>query len=191
MQNQKKITCSTYLTLFRLIGAPVIIPYGIVQYSVYDNFSYNFAIAMLFLFFGFTDFLDGFIARKYGQETQIGAALDHIADKFLVFSALIALLAVGKISYWWVIVLIGREFFMMSLREIALEHNMKIKVSSWGKLKTAFHIILIVWLIISQCYVFQQSASQSIQILLLVASVIISWGSALDYVSKLYFQFKK
>lgn len=191
MQNQKKITLSTYLTLFRLIGAPVIIPYCIVQYSSYNNLTCNVAIAILFLFFGLTDFLDGFIARKYGQETQIGAALDHIADKFLVFSALIALLAVGKISYWWVIALIGREFFMMSLREIALEHNMKIKVSSWGKIKTAFHIMLIVWLIISPCYAVQESARQGIQILLLCTSVIISWGSALDYVSKLYFQFKK
>lgn len=191
MQNSKKITCSTYLTLLRLIGAPVVIPYCIVQYSPYDNFTTNFAIAILFLFFGLTDFLDGFVARKYGQVTQIGAALDHIADKFLVFSALIALLTVDKISYGWVIALIGREFFMMSLREIALEHQMKIKVSSWGKLKTVLHMMLITWLIINQCYQMQDSTSQSIQILLLAASVIISWGSALDYVRLLYSLFKK
>ncbi|MFA6038629.1 MAG: CDP-alcohol phosphatidyltransferase family protein, partial [Legionellales bacterium] len=141
--------------------------------------------------FGFTDFLDGFFARKYGQETKLGAALDHIADKFLIFSALVALLAVGKISYVWVIALIGREFFMMSLREIALENHVKIKVSPWGKLKTVIHIMLIIWLIMSPLQGAESYIFNTIQILLLAASVIISWGSAFDYVGKLSSQFKK
>lgn len=186
-----KITFSTYLTLLRLIGAPIIIPFCIVNFASQNNCSINLLIAALFLFFGLTDFLDGFFARKYGQETKLGAALDHIADKFLVFSALVALLAVGKISYIWVIALIGREFFMMSLREIALENNIKIQVSSWGKLKTVVHIVLISWLIISPMSDAASCFFYAVQVLLLSVSVILSWGSALEYVSKFYSQFKK
>jgi CDP-diacylglycerol--glycerol-3-phosphate 3-phosphatidyltransferase len=186
-----KITFSTYLTLLRLIGAPIIIPFCIVNFVPQNNCSINLLIAALFLFFGLTDFLDGFFARKYGQETKLGAALDHIADKFLIFSALVALLAAGKISYVLVIVLIGREFFMMSLREIALENHVKIKVSPWGKLKTVIHIMFITWLIMSPMQSADSDIFNTIQVVLLAASVIISWGSAFDYVGKLYSQFKK
>jgi len=186
-----KITFSTYLTLLRLIGAPIIIPFCIVNFAPQNNCSINLLIAALFLFFGLTDFLDGFFARKYGQETKLGAALDHIADKFLVFSALVALLAVGKISYVWVIALIGREFFMMSLREIALENHIKIQVSPWGKLKTVIHIMLITWLIMNPIQGAASCVFSGIKILLLVTSIIISWASALDYVRRLYSQFKK
>ena len=186
-----KITFPTYLTLFRLIGAPVAVPFFIVHFAPQNNCIINLFIAALFLFFGLTDFLDGFFARKYGQETKLGAALDHIADKFLIFSALVALLAVGKISYMWVIALIGREFFVMGLREIALENNMKIRVSSWGKLKTVIHIMLITWLIIHPMQLAENYIFNAIQLLLLVVSVIISWGSALDYICRLYSQLKK
>lgn len=186
-----KITFPTYLTLLRLFGAPIIMPLCIVHYLPFNNFLINLFIALLFLFFGFTDFLDGFFARRYGQVSTLGGALDHIADKFLVFSALVALLAVGRISYGWVLLLIGREFFMMSLREIALENRVKISVSHLGKLKTVFHIGLIAWIIINPAYANQTCFFQTIQLFLLAASVIISLVSAFDYVGKLYFQLKK
>lgn len=181
MKHAKKITFPTYLTLIRLLGAPSLVPFFIVRYVPYNNFIMNLSIASLFLFFGFTDFLDGFFARKYAQESQLGATLDHLADKFLTFSALVALLAVGKISYVWVLLLIGREFFMMGLREVALEHAMSLKVSSFGKLKTAVHIALIAWIIANPMHGDISLFWNGIESVLLSVSVIISWASALQY----------
>lgn len=190
MKHSKKITFPTYLTLFRLIGAPSLVPFLIVHYAPSNNFLINLSIAALFLLFGLTDFLDGFFARKYAQESQLGATLDHLADKFLTFSAFIALLAVGKISYVWVVLLVGREFFVMGLREIALEHAMSIRVSSFGKLKTATHIALIAWMIVNPCSGVPSLFWNGIELILLAASLIISWASALNYFCVFYGQLK-
>lgn len=103
----------------------------------------NCALGLLFFAFGMTDFFDGYIARKRNQVTLLGALLDPIADKFLTLSTLLALLAVGKLSFYWVMVIIGRELFVMSLRLIAAEHGKRISVSWHGKLKTIAQFIYI------------------------------------------------
>ena len=190
MKNSKKITLPTYITLVRLIGAPILVPFFIVHYQPSNNFIMNVLIAILFLFFGFTDFLDGFFARRYAQVTQLGATLDHLADKFLIFSALIGLVAIGKISYIWVVLLIGREFFIMGLRQIALEQNMHIAVSSWGKLKTALHIALISWIILNPMQMTTSLFWNGTEYFLLSVSLIVSLWSAVDYSVKFYAQLK-
>lgn len=191
MKHSKKITFPTYLTLLRLIGAPIMVPFFIVQFLPINDFFINVAIAILFLLFGLTDFLDGFFARKYGQESQLGATLDHLADKFLTFSALIALLAIGKISYIFVLLLIGREFFMMGLREIALENKMNLRVSSWGKLKTCIQIGTIAWIIVNPAQQQLNYFFNGIEFLLLIASVMLAWYSALHYCIVFYKSLEK
>ncbi len=186
MYDIKKITLPTYVTLVRLLIAPVVIPVCIIHYIPMQDFFLSMMVMMLFLFFGFTDFLDGFFARKYDQVSKFGAALDHLADKILMLSAFIALLVIGKISYVWVIVLLSRDFLMMGLREIALEYAISMKVSSLGKLKTGIHILFItslfMWSVPSE-YV---QLLSNIQIGLLTASVIVSVGSALHYCTIFY-----
>lgn len=191
MKHSKKITFPTYITLFRLVGAPLLVPFFIVHYVVLNNFIINVFVAILFLSFGFTDFLDGFFARKYAQESQLGATLDHLADKFLTFSALIGLLAIHKISYIWVLLLVGREFFVMGLREVALEHQMSLKVSSYGKLKTVFHIALIAWIILNPMHEQVSFFWNGLETFLLAASVIVSLSSAGNYFIIFYAQLKK
>jgi CDP-diacylglycerol--glycerol-3-phosphate 3-phosphatidyltransferase len=109
----------------------------------------NYMLAVLFVALGITDFFDGYFARKLGQVTVIGAALDPIADKFLFYSSLIALLGAHKIFFYWVIILIGREFFIMGLRIIALEHKFSIPVSFLSKCKTVFEMACIAVIIIN------------------------------------------
>ncbi|MBP6869593.1 CDP-diacylglycerol--glycerol-3-phosphate 3-phosphatidyltransferase [Candidatus Babeliales bacterium] len=191
MKNFKKITLPTYLTLLRLFGAPILVPFFIVNYVPQNNFVINLLIASLFLMFGFTDYLDGFFARKYQQQTQLGATLDHLADKFLTFSAYLALVAIGKMEYFWAILLIGREFFVMGLREIALENDMRVQVSSWGKLKTVTHIALIAWMIIKPVPLNYSSLWYGIELILLVASVLLSYFSAINYFIVFYAHLKK
>ena len=190
MKYSKKITFPTFLTLLRLFGAPIMVPFFIVRYVPNNDITINAAVAALFLLFGFTDFLDGFFARKYDQESQLGATLDHLADKFLTFSALVALLAIGKISYIFVLLLIGREFFMMGLREIALEHAMNIRVSSWGKLKTCVQIGTIAWIIVNPAQLQPHYFFNGIEFSLLIAIVMLAWYSALQYCIVVYAQLK-
>ncbi|MGC2310096.1 MAG: CDP-diacylglycerol--glycerol-3-phosphate 3-phosphatidyltransferase [Candidatus Babeliaceae bacterium] len=144
----KALNFPLFFTLVRLVLSPLLLPLLIVWFLPLHNFFITSLIAALFFFFGLTDFLDGYLARKYQQETHLGKLLDPIADKFFMFSTFIALLAIGHIYFYWVIILIGREFFMMSLREIALTYGKNIAVSWWGKLKTTVQMLLCFLLIL-------------------------------------------
>lgn len=135
--------------------------------------------------FGLTDFFDGYLARKYNQVTTTGALLDHVADKFLLYSTLIALVGAHKLHFFWAIVWIGREFFVMTLRQIALEHNSMITVSSYGKLKTVSQILCLTLIIANPHYklgIFASYWNIATSILLLIATAL-SLASAYNYFS--------
>src|SRR5947207_13759133 len=131
--SDQKISLPMILTYIRLIGAPLVLPFFIVYLLPYNIFWLNCSLATLFFLFGLTDFFDGYLARKYNQVTTTGALLDHVADKFLLYSTLIALVAAHKLYFFWAILWIGREFFIMTLRQVALERNSLLTVSSYGK----------------------------------------------------------
>lgn len=133
-----------FLTLFRLLVSPFVLPFCIFYLSPYNNFFVNSALAVLFSVLSITDFFDGYLARRHKKVTAIGAMLDHMADKFLSYSALISLVAVHKIYFYWAILLIGREFFVCTLRMVALEYGYTIAVSLLGKAKTVVQSIFII-----------------------------------------------
>lgn len=140
----------------------------------------NGALAFIFLALNSTDFFDGYLARKYHQETLLGELLDPIADKMLLFSVLIALVAAGKLYFYWAIFFIGREFFVMGLRLIASSYDAKISVSSFGKLKTVFLTVYIMILILSP----YQIASESFFVVRIVVqdfTLCLSFVSAYQY----------
>jgi CDP-diacylglycerol--glycerol-3-phosphate 3-phosphatidyltransferase len=172
------------LTLIRLVLSPLLLPLLFVYLLPMNMVWINGLLALLFIFFGLTDFFDGYLARKLHQETTLGKILDPIADKFLVYSTLVALLAVHKIYFYWVVILIGREFFMMGLRHIALENAIVVHVSKWGKFKTMLHMALLTVLIanpyqsLGLCGAFWWN---SIEYLLLASSLVICVESARRY----------
>ncbi len=143
------LSLSMRLTLFRLLFSPLVLPLLLVYLLPYNSLLINSCLAVLFSLLALTDFFDGYYARKYQQESTLGRVLDPLADKFLTYSALIALLAAGKIYFYWVIILIGREFFVMGLRHIALEHEFSISVSKLSKLKTATLMLCITMIIVN------------------------------------------
>lgn len=179
----KHISTPMLLTYIRLIGAPLILPFCIVYLLPYNVFWLNSCLALLFFLFGLTDFFDGYLARKYNQVTPTGALLDHVADKFLLYSTLIALSTAHKLHFLWAILWIGREFFIMTLRQISLEHNVLITVSSYGKLKTAFQIMCLTWIILNpeNSLSFSTSYWNEIELLLLCIATALSIGSAYHY----------
>jgi CDP-diacylglycerol---glycerol-3-phosphate 3-phosphatidyltransferase len=158
-----------YLTLVRLIIAPVIMPLFIFIGMPWNSRVLDGFLAFLFAGFAFTDFLDGYIARYYGQETDWGRLLDPLADKFLVFSTLIALSAIGKLFFYWTIIIVAREFFVTGLREIALSKGITIPVMFIGKIKTCMQCIFITWCI-------WNSHSTITGILLAVTLLITVWS---------------
>ncbi|MCH7780284.1 MAG: CDP-diacylglycerol--glycerol-3-phosphate 3-phosphatidyltransferase [Acidobacteria bacterium] len=103
----------------------------------------------IFLVAASTDWLDGYLARKRDQITDLGKLLDPIADKLLTISAFIALVELRLAPAWMIVVIVGREFAVSGMRSIAAVKGSVIAASSWGKLKTASQIVAITLLILS------------------------------------------
>jgi len=171
------------LTFIRLIGSTLILPFFLVHLLPYNLFWLNCFLATLFFLLGLTDFFDGYLARKYQQVTTTGAMLDHVADKFLLYSTLIALVTTHKLYFFWAIIWIGREFFIMTLRHIALENNFSIRVSSWGKLKTCLQIICLTIVIINPYHAYDTCTSywNEAELLSLILATGLSIISAYNY----------
>lgn len=184
MDEKRNFTIPTILTLTRLVLSPLMLPVLLVYLLPWNSLWINGALALLFVAFSLTDFFDGYLARRLDQETRLGRLLDPIADKFLVYSTLVALLAVNKIYFYWVIILIGREFFMMGLRQIALENNFSVAVSWLGKLKTFVQMSFLTFVIVNPYadkWLWQAYVWNSMQLLLLLATLGLSIVSAWLY----------
>lgn len=96
----------------------------------------------------FTDFLDGYLARRDHLVTNFGKFLDPLADKLLVCSALICFVEQGLLPAWMVIVIISREFVISAFRLIASDNGVVIAASYWGKFKTVSQMIMTILLIL-------------------------------------------
>lgn len=127
------------LTMFRVILIPFFVVFMLADITAYDKW---IALA-IFIIASLTDLLDGKIARKYNLVTNFGKFMDPLADKLLVCSALICLVALFKIPAWIVIVIIAREFIISGFRLIASDNGVVIAASYWGKFKTTFQMIMI------------------------------------------------
>jgi CDP-diacylglycerol--glycerol-3-phosphate 3-phosphatidyltransferase len=103
-------------------------------------------MAWLFIVAAATDVVDGWLARRGAQVTRVGKLLDPLADKLLVATALIVLLAVGRIPTWataLVVVIVGRELAVTGLRGLASAGGRVMAASGLGKVKTVFQNIAI------------------------------------------------
>ena len=110
-----KFNIPTFLTFFRV----VLIPFFIIAF--YLPFSWSpFLTTLIFFIASLTDWLDGYLARKWKQTTRFGAFLDPVADKVIVVAALV--LVVEYYHSWWIsipaIIMISREIIISALREL-------------------------------------------------------------------------
>lgn len=134
-----RLNLPTILTLSRIVLIPVFI-YTVNLHPLFG--------AVVFGIASITDFLDGYFARRSGDITKFGIILDPIADKFLVISALIVLVDMGRLPAWIAIVIIVREFLVTGLRVVALSKDIVISAEMGGKIKTTLQITAILCLII-------------------------------------------
>jgi CDP-diacylglycerol--glycerol-3-phosphate 3-phosphatidyltransferase len=101
------------------------------------------AAAIVFTVAAATDFLDGYLARRWQVTSTLGSFLDTTADKLLVSGALIALVADGRASPWIATVIVGRELLIMGLRGVVASEGAILQPSIWGKLKTNVQFLAI------------------------------------------------
>jgi len=160
----------TLLTLSRIVVIPVFI---LVMPG------HPILGALIFLLAAATDFIDGYLARLYGQVTTFGTILDPLADKFLVISALILLVDIGTLSAWIAILIIVREFFVTALRVVALAKNIVIRAEIGGKVKTATQIIAILFLILKDSL--RIVDLYDLGMLLIIVSLVLALTSAVQY----------
>lgn len=128
------------LTLIRIATIPLIL----ALFSFPSSRIMVFIAALMFSCAAFTDYLDGFLARRQGKVTFLGKALDPVADKLLTSSAFIMLAAHGWVPAWIVCVIVGRELAITGLRSVIAGKGIDISASRLGKLKTGFQIAAII-----------------------------------------------
>ncbi|KAF1684959.1 CDP-diacylglycerol--glycerol-3-phosphate 3-phosphatidyltransferase [Pseudoxanthomonas broegbernensis] len=143
-----KLTIPTWLTLLRIVMIPVLV---LVFYLPYRWT--NFAAAGVFILAALTDWLDGWVARRYRQHSAFGAFLDPVADKLMVAVALF-LIVQGHPTPWmafWAAVIVGREIAVSALREWMAELGQRamVKVAMIGKVKTTAQMIALSCLLYS------------------------------------------
>ncbi len=129
------------LTIIRIF----MIPFFIYFLSIGTVFS-DIIATTIFTVAALTDFLDGYIARKYNMITNFGKFMDPIADKLLVAAAIIYFIQSGKITAIPVIIMIGREFIISGFRLVASDNNIVIAASPYGKIKTITQMVMIIYL---------------------------------------------
>lgn len=183
------LTLSNILTLLRLVCSPLVLPFLIITLLPFNQLWIHALLATLFIFFAATDFLDGFFARRWNQASDWGRVLDPIADKLLTCSTLIALLAINRIRAVWVLMLVCRELWVMGLREAALEQQLAIPVSWWGKLKTISQMCYLTLVLANPHYTqFTSSLFNFYELVLLATTLALSLWSAVQYQRKLFAQ---
>lgn len=144
-----QLTLPTILTLFRIALLPVIvIVFYLPEYYAPAKSWSNLAAAGIFIAAAITDWLDGWIARRYNMSSAFGAFLDPVADKLMVAVALFLIVQQNPTSVMAVAsaIIVGREISISALREWMAELGQRAKVGvAWiGKFKTAMQIIAIV-----------------------------------------------
>ncbi|KXH80047.1 CDP-diacylglycerol--glycerol-3-phosphate 3-phosphatidyltransferase [Sporosarcina sp. HYO08] len=137
---------------------------------------------LIFIFASVTDWLDGYIARKYNLVTNMGKFLDPLADKLLVSAAFIILVELGSAPSWIVIVIISREFAVTGLRLILAGGGEVVAANMLGKIKTTAQILAIASLLFNN--IFFESIGVPFGMIMLYIALLFTVWSGYDYFYK-------
>lgn len=138
------------LTILRIFIVPFLVVVLLTPFSEkWLGVPSHIAGVSLFLIAAFTDFLDGYLARKRNQVSRFGKLFDPIADKLLISAALISLVEKQLAPAWAAVIIIGREFAVTGLRSVAASEGLVIAASGAGKLKMWTQVLAIAFLIVA------------------------------------------
>jgi CDP-diacylglycerol---glycerol-3-phosphate 3-phosphatidyltransferase len=179
------------LTILRIFFVPLLVAVLVeenVTLRVFGWLITNEWLALaIFLAAAATDLLDGYLARRWRQETTIGTLLDPIADKLLISAALISLVQVRVLPGWMAILIVGREFAVSGLRSIAAAEGYTIKASDLGKTKMLSQVIAVSCVMLSLRHPALHVPGQA----LMWVVVFFSVASAISYFGKFWHRVDK
>lgn len=165
------------LTIIRVILVPIFV-FLYLNSALVPAPVNRYAALAVFALASFTDYLDGYLARKWGLVSNFGKFMDPLADKLLVCAALICFVQDGSLPAWIVIILIGREFIISGFRLVAASDGIVIAAGIWGKCKTVIQMFMAMSLMLPWTWQW----FQIIQQILIYASVALTIISVVDYI---------
>ncbi|MEK7377092.1 MAG: CDP-diacylglycerol--glycerol-3-phosphate 3-phosphatidyltransferase [Candidatus Margulisiibacteriota bacterium] len=139
------MTTANQITIARILLIPLFV-YFLLAQSLTGS---NVIAAALFLALCLSDALDGFLARKLNQVSELGKLLDPLADKILVLGALLVFVELGRLPSWVVLIVVSRDFLVMGIRVWAAKEGRIIAASPAGKWKTALQMAAVFFLILN------------------------------------------
>ena len=168
------------LTILRVIMIPFFVFFMLVNLTDYIGSAGKYIALAIFVVASFTDFLDGYLARRDNVVTNFGKFVDPLADKLLVCSALICLVNNDKLQAWIVIVIIAREFIISGFRLVASDNGVVIAASYWGKFKTVSQMAMIILCILD----INNTVMQYITVIVTYLALVLTVVSLVDYMVK-------
>ncbi len=169
------------LTILRIFFVPLLVVVLLTREPNFDFWGWpvHFEVwgVLILLAAAATDAADGYFARKRGEVTTLGILLDPIADKLLISAAFISLVEMGLVPAWMVVIIIGREFIVLGLRNIASAEGLIIPASALGKTKMVLQVLAGCAVILAA----KHAALKPLGTLLLWLVVLSAVGSAVHY----------
>lgn len=138
------------LTYGRIVAVPIVVACMFWQNILHGGLWLRWAAVAIFIAAGVSDFLDGYLARIWGQQSSLGRMLDPIADKLLVSSCLLMLAAENTIHGWALfaaVVILCREILVSGLREYLAELRVSVPVTRLAKWKTTLQLVAVGFLV--------------------------------------------
>ena len=167
-------TIPNILTMFRIATVPVLI-------ILLHDYQYGWAF-LVFLISGISDGLDGFIAKRFNMSSELGAILDPLADKALIFSSYLMLMVLGDLPFWLFLTVIFRDVLILvgSLIYVAFNGQVKMAPSYLSKLNTFTQIFLVVAILAQKTFgldfpVFTQTLIYATFITTVLSGVHYAW----------------
>lgn len=188
------MTLSNKITISRMVLIPIMIIMLFIEPFTKINTVFNLSLsellfAIIFTVASFTDFLDGYLARKRNEITDFGKFLDPIADKLLTISAMLYI-TVHRTTYdwWWILIIIVllREFVVSAIRMMAAKEDHVIAASFFGKLKTVVTMVAIILILYNGFglyHIMKENAHYVTDVIYYIA-ILLTFLSGLDYLLK-------
>ncbi|MDC3409189.1 CDP-diacylglycerol--glycerol-3-phosphate 3-phosphatidyltransferase [Burkholderiales bacterium] len=181
------ISIPNLLTWARILMIPLLIGIFYLSDTVLSDEGKNLAAALIFALASVTDWLDGFLARRFDQATRFGAFLDPVADKLMVTTALVILVWLDRVGIFVAAIIIGRELAISALREwmALIGESRGVAVSYIGKLKTASQMVAIILLFLYEPIL--SIPIYALGTLLVYVAVVLTVWSMFYYIKKALF----
>ena len=168
-------TIPTIMTWTRIVAIPLIVG---VFYTDLPVATQNLVATVMFVVFAWTDWLDGYLARKLNQISSFGAFLDPVADKFLVCASLLVLVHLQRADVFVALIIIGREIAISALREwmAKIGASGSVAVHMLGKLKTVAQMVAIPFLLYNGVLFGVVNTAKVGHVLIWVSAIMTVWS---------------